>query len=145
MKLKYFIPIILCVLSLSCKKYEDGPLFSLIPAKSRLTSTDWEIKNVFTSDGQDITADYYASHELFTLTFYTDGGYNLTWVGNSQDIYHNGRWRLEEKNTILVMRPGETLIDERYKILRLTSNAFWYKDSTYEFHLVTLGKGYEPQ
>ncbi|TVR68256.1 MAG: hypothetical protein EA408_13595 [Marinilabiliales bacterium] len=93
------IMIVMVLLPLSCKKYEDGPWFSIYSKKERVTG-NWYFELV-TEDGNDMT-DMYASH---TLNMRRNG--DLYWsqgfIGNNPwDTYGpGGEWKfVNDKNQI---------------------------------------------
>jgi hypothetical protein len=109
----------------SCKKYEDGPSFSLMTKKSRL-SGEWSIESV-TFNGTDITDAYkLAAGPNFVLEIEKDGKYSIK--GNSPE---SGTWSLgEDKDDIRFMSSKSGATEQSYRILRLTSKEFWIKETT---------------
>ncbi len=108
----------------SCSKYPDGPKFSLLTKKQRLTG-DWTIESV-TFNGNDQTALYKTLvGENYVLDIEKDGKYKVS--GNAPD---DGTWKLgEDKDDVYFTssKPGAT--EQSNKILRLKSKELWLKST----------------
>ena len=74
-------------LFLGCKKYEDGPFFTLRTVKSRLTNGDWRLQEL-TINGTNSTNDY---KEIdFKYNFSTNGSLATT-TTYKQSFTYNGQ------------------------------------------------------
>lgn len=99
-----------------CKKYEDGPAFSLKLRKERLANT-WKVKSC-TVNGNDSTGSYSGYREIFSR----DGNYSCS-KGNSS---YRGTWTFaygdsQVKLTTERVEPSPMLI-----ITKLEENELWY-------------------
>jgi hypothetical protein len=117
----------------SCKKYEDGPTFSLASAKSRVVNK-WKIEKVL-AFGFDVTALFTG----FTMEFKSDFTYTITYTGVSTS--ETGAWRFDATKENIYTKPDNSVIETKWEILRLKSDELWvnYSDGTnlYEIHLVS--------
>jgi hypothetical protein len=106
----------------SCKKYEDGPAFSLRTKKARI-SGDWKIESV-SENGVDQTSLYTAVVGAgYTLDLEKDGVYRVT--GNFPD---KGKWKLgEDKDDIYMTSDDPGSKEEAYRILRLKNKELWLR------------------
>jgi hypothetical protein len=122
----------------SCKKYEDGPAFTLQTKKSRLNGT-WELKeiegnNTFWQDAEVIfefekDGDFGIEVEgTYTWNWYGYGygyGYNNTW---EFQYAYNGHWEWENnKRDIEIDYAGNR---QEFEILKLTNKDLWLEDET---------------
>jgi hypothetical protein len=107
------------VVTTSCNKYEDGPAFSLLTKKMRLTG-DWTLEN-YTSDGTDITSFVQSAWGNAEWQIEKDGTYKIT--GNIND---SGTWELgEDKDDVFFTPTGDP--QESYRILRLKNTELWLR------------------
>lgn len=103
----------------SCKRYEEGPAFTLRTAKARLVNT-WEIEK-YMVNGEDITAlvlPFFGEH---SLEFSRDKRYE--W--NIGGLNEKGNWTfIEGKDKVEMQEDGAS---EKFsqKIIKLTNNEFW--------------------
>lgn len=110
-----------------CKKYEDGPYFSLLTKKQRLTG-DWEATKLISSDGQnmidqgvdvEIEFDNDGDFKLSASNTYTDYyGQSYTYTNNLK-----GDWEFsnDKEEVELDYDDGFT---EDWEITRLTNKEF---------------------
>jgi len=117
--LKSALPFALIVLTLavSCAKYEDGPSFTLATKKAPAGGCVKAEK----FDGATVATPLL--HE-----FKSDGTYKRTITILGVDIVYDGTWEFtadKEKLTLNIQGAYEDMI-----ITRLTSDEFWYKDSS---------------
>lgn len=100
----------------SCKKYEDGPSFSLKTKTGRLTG-EWEVVTV---DGET-----YSGNESMLMEFKRDGDFIVTWNGGSADS-ETGIWEWQDQKEIIHIEiDGEV---SNWTVTRLTNSEFWFKD-----------------
>ena len=105
----------------SCGKYDDGPGFSLLTKKMRLTG-QWDPKEYVDSNGNttsDNSSDYFEVKK--------DGTYTVT----SGSFSINGTWEFtssKEKIKTTYTSGNVTTTDEQ-TIDRLTNKELWLKDS----------------
>jgi len=104
----------------SCNKYEDGPKFTLMTKKARLTG-DWTVKEYEDENGNVVTVnngDY--------VSFEKDGDYKAT-VDN---ITYSGTWDFsdDKEDLKITYTYGSTAISTSYEIRRLTNKELWIED-----------------
>ncbi len=109
----------------SCKKYEDGPGFTLKSAKGRLVG-EWEVVKMTDSDG----FSYLDSDYDLELEFDKDGDFSFTtaysYGGSSYSYSYNGEWEFSsDKEEIEVEISGEKI---DWKIKKLTNKELWFED-----------------
>jgi hypothetical protein len=121
---KIISSLLLAVVVLSaCNKYEDGPKFSLMTKKARLTG-EWVVEE-YTVDGVDHTADFNSTMGAYVLEIEKDGKYRTE--GNYPD---SGTWELgEDKDDIFLDSDAEGVDTESYRITRLKNKELWVKHS----------------
>jgi hypothetical protein len=105
----------------SCGKYEEGPGFTLLTKKARL-SREWDAKEYVSVDGEvmvDNSDDY--------VTFEKDGTYKATDGGTS----FVGTWEFvsDKEKVRTAYMFGNTEIFSDWTIIRLTKEELWVKDS----------------
>ena len=105
----------------SCKKYDDGPGFSLRSVTNRLTG-EWEVVDI---QGQgNLDGDV-------TMEFEKDGDFKLTYqysyYGSTYTYSENGEWSFEDgKKTIEIDYDDGGSFE--LEINRLTNSEFWFED-----------------
>ena len=125
--IKYLVALIIISSVLtSCKKYEDGPTFSLASAELRLTN-EWQVESVNTN-GIDLTALL----SSYTITF-TESKKYIKELGL---LTVEGTWSFnDDKSKVILTLVGST---ETLTILKLKSNEFWTlsEDGLTETHYI---------
>lgn len=109
----------------SCGKYEDGPMFSLLPKTMRLQK-QWRLDKRFINGvEQTLTTD--DKDDYFELK--KDGVLEVTNVSGSFSTTTTGKWELTSSKEILVFTYsfGGYDFNIEYTILRLTSKELWLK------------------
>lgn len=101
----------------SCKKYEDGPVFSLKTKTARLTG-EWEVVQIDNEkpiDGGKVL-----------LEFDKDGDFSLSIKYGTYSYSYDGEWEwVSGKESIEVDLDGETI---EWDVLRLTNDELWLED-----------------
>ena len=121
---KLVLAVIGCAfIATSCKKYPDGPEFTLESKTARI-SGNWKIEQVLVN-GYDVTNAYnlwYGSD--YQLNIVRSGGYTVQ--GNFSD---HGTWSFtDDKDDVsFISQAGKGTTT--YKILRLESESMWYQDA----------------
>lgn len=110
----------------SCGKYEDGPGFTLLTKKARITG-EWDVKEFVDGSDGSITTDNSSATYLIekdgTLT-YTDG--NVSTSGTWEFTSDKENLRVITTYTLL----GATITDTQESIItRLTNKELWIKDT----------------
>ncbi len=131
MKKQYIIPIALLFI-LSCKKYEDGPAFSLRKPEKRLCR-----KWVFSSTEQNGNTVYFNYNPQFSLEFKKNGAFIATLSSPYNQwgypVPWEGTWQFfNDKENIYT---SIQVLNDTLKILRLTSKELWLLDETYQPNL----------
>ena len=126
----------------SCKKYEDGPSFSLNSKRTRLANK-WKVETFFIN-GNDKT-DFYRTLVLKeTLEIFKSGTWqysetsNWTWA----KPYDTGKWNfIDHKEDVEMISDDPSIPYKLFRILKLKSTELWLErtvtpDSIIEFHYV---------
>ncbi len=130
--LKSLLIISLCAFAFTdCKKFEDGPMFSLRTKKARVEG-DWKIVK-YTTDGVDVPFN-----SDFIIHIKKGGSYTINQSTNTLD----GKWELGEDGDDLILTPNDaSILRSSYRILKLKNKEMWWKEvkpnlSIDEIHLV---------
>ncbi len=118
------LTMLFAVLVSSCSKYEEGPVFSLLTKKARITG-EWKVEevsvdNVTLSDISDYAGTY---------TYEKDG----TGTASGNNLSFEFDWEFSEDKEELRIRTtvlGVTSPWVEYEIVRLTNSEFWIKETT---------------
>ena len=114
--------VVVIILVSSCKKYPDGPEFTLLTKKERI-SGNWKLEQVIVN-GYDVTNAYnlwYGSN--YQLDIVKSGSYSV--VGNFPD---HGIWNFVDDKSDVSFISQEDKGTKTYKILRLESSSMWFQD-----------------
>ena len=116
--IKLILIVTLCTFVFTdCKKYADGPIFSLRTRKARLEG-DWKISKM-TLNGVDLTfnTDY-------IIHIKKGGTYSISAGSYSDD----GKWSMgEDGDDVTFTSNDPNLISQTYRILRLKNKELWWK------------------
>lgn len=119
----------------SCKRYEEGPGFSLRTPKARLVNT-WEIEK-YLVNGQDVSSQFLPLLGSHSLEFTKDGKYEWL-IDGGREV---GTWSFDSKKERIEMQEDGSTEKFSQKILKLTNNEFWIEDmdgaDKYEVHYKT--------
>lgn len=132
----FIVTIVFSVTFFSCKKYPDGPSFSLRTKTERLSNT-WKIES-YKFNGADSTAfvkNYLLNN--YILDIKKNGNYsinyNLIIVFLSFPMNETGKWVFsgDKKNVIFTKESGNTTAavgsNSSWEILRLKEKELWAK------------------
>lgn len=104
----------------SCNKYSEGPNFSLLTRKARITN-DWVLES-YTKDGTDL---YDATYEM-NLSIEKDGTYSKSIItpnlGQLQSTTSHGTWEFTESQASISLLEDGMLLGESYEIIMLKNN-----------------------
>lgn len=133
---------LICLLS-SCKKYEEGPSFTLLSKKSRLANT-WKIDSYF-ENGVDKTSDALIVFKDFVLVIDKNNmKYTKTFKALGLLNYgETGSWSLSSDQMQVDFKPDDANIQPySWKILKLknTSCGFSYVSNNITYKLYLLQK-----
>jgi hypothetical protein len=118
-----FIAIAIFLLLAECKKYPEGPAFSLRTKKARLAG-EWQLAQAIRG-GLDSTEYYKAvlgsNYRLIIKK------YEIYWIyGNYPG---DGTWRLSEDKTTIYFKPTlQSAPELSYQIMRLKNRELWLRD-----------------
>ena len=144
--MKKFTSIFILILFFSsCKKYENGPAFSLLSKKERVANT-WAIQMV-KENGVDKTNDYRNVFQNYKLIMDKNNmKYTLTYkLLGIADYSETGSWDLSSDKLFLVLTKDGTASSpsstSNWKILKLKEKELWIETNTNsstltELHLV---------
>lgn len=96
----------------SCSKYDEGPKFTLLTAKMRVTG-NWEMIKV-TYNGSDITS----FNPKTKLDIVKDGSYTKTYTSGSFSITETGTWKFNSDKTDLIFTDSSNDVTT-FKIIQL--------------------------
>ncbi len=118
----------LVILFGSCGKYEEGPGFSLLTKKMRITG-EWKMEKIFKNGTeQELTAD----SQNATMLIESDGTGKMTYTSGSLTLAVDFEWQFgDSKETFKVrMKKLDGTWDEwdESEIIRLANKEFWIKD-----------------
>lgn len=117
----------------SCKKYEDGPSFSLRSKAGRIDN-EWQIDMVKVN-GQDVTTFMKASMPDFLMTIKKAGTYEILADGDREI----GTWSFDDKKEKITLTENASKDVTVWTITRLSNDEFWfiYEDGSdkEEWHL----------
>lgn len=126
-----FIILIIGASLTSCKKYEDGPAFSLRSKTARVANT-WKVES-YTINGTDYTSTF--KNINYTETYDKDGNFSY----NSSAGNGSGKWEFQSDNEQIKRSGISGQSTESLFILRLKESEFWYYyldgNDRHEFHL----------
>lgn len=112
------------ILITSCNKYEDGPKFSLLTKKARLTG-EWVIDQVTVNDADQTAAYVSFVGANYVLEIEKDGKYRTE--GNYPDT---GTWELgADKDDIRFLSDQAGSTEESFRILRLKNKELWLRQT----------------
>lgn len=136
MKIKTKISVILITSLLlipiiqSCKKYPDGPAFSLRSRAERVANT-WKVEN-YKINGNDFTSLV----SSYTETYTKKGDYSYSWG----ILDGSGKWSFQNKDTEIKINGTDGQASRKLFILKLEEKSFWYYyyegNDKHELHLI---------
>lgn len=109
----------------SCKKYEEGPAFSLLTKKARITG-DWTLES-YSVNGEDVTAELKALiGGTIELNIEKDGSYKKNIAGTTD----TGKWKFgEDKDDVYFDSNDSKVAEDDYRILKLKSKELWLRQT----------------
>ena len=103
----------------SCKKYDDGHSFTLVPAKNRLVG-EWKVvrfDNVPLATGEAVILEFEKDNDFSILT--TDAGYSYS---------YSGGWEWDDKKDAVKIDLDNTTDEFKMEIDKLTKDELWFTD-----------------
>lgn len=118
---KILLPLLVLTLVLgSCKKYEEGPGFSLRSKNARVAG-DWKLeKSIY--NGQDEPLD--ADDKDDVWKFDKDGTFEFQDPGTSTE---KGTWAFDNKKEKITLTFDGSSFALVVEVIRLTNKEFWFK------------------
>jgi len=135
-----FLLSIISIIGSSCKKYENGPDFSLLPKKERLANA-WKLSS-YSEDGVDKTSTFNSLFKDALFTIETDGDYTFTYKPLGIGSYtETGTWRFINDKKDFETNPTSGIGSIGvHHILKLKDKELWYYDEDNgvkkEYHLI---------
>jgi len=121
-----------------CKKYDDGPVFSLRSREERIANT-WRVEKAM--DGSNDVTSAFTQYEL-RLTRDRDATLTASYTLGALtfDFQTNGTWDFENSMEDLRLNFENDAADANYEILRLKETELWLRDKggDLELHLTPL-------
>tara|TARA_B100001287_G_scaffold276085_1_gene285704 strand:+ start:1875 stop:2303 length:429 start_codon:yes stop_codon:yes gene_type:complete len=118
MKFCFLFSFVIVFLLSACNKYSEGPAFSLLTRKARI-SNDWTLQS-YTKDGTEL---FDVNAEEQNLSIEKDGSYSGTIItnvlGQLQSTSTNGTWTFENSQSDVSFLPSESLLGVTYEIVLL--------------------------
>ncbi|MFL5765976.1 MAG: hypothetical protein ACJ77K_18675 [Bacteroidia bacterium] len=134
------------VFTAGCKKYDDGPAFSLMTKKARLSNV-WQVEK-YILNGTDKTTDYRALISRERMEIYHSGKFHYsevsTWLWAAPD--YSGTWSFADSKEGIEMKPDNTSMKTlSYHILKLKKDELWMErqvspDSLVEYHYIPVSQ-----
>lgn len=124
------------LLATSCKKYDDGPMFSLRSKTERVSNT-WRVERA-TDGGNDVTSSF----DQYELQLLSNGDASLAALYSlgslSFEFQTNGTWSFEDSKEDLRLDFENDAADRTYEILRLKEDELWLQENGggLELHLI---------
>lgn len=110
----------------SCKKYEEGPVFSFYTKKARMANT-WVVYEAY-EDGENVTSAY----DQYELKLTKDGDAKLVALYTSGDFTFeyetDGTWEFVNDKEDLKLDMENDDADQEYQILKLQNNEMWLRE-----------------
>ena len=108
MKYRFLLSLVVVFLLGACNKYSEGPAFSLLTRKARI-SNDWTLQS-YTKDGTEL---FDVNAEEQNLSIERDGSYSRTTItnvlGQLQATSANGTWTFENSQADVNFFPAGSL------------------------------------
>ena len=135
-----FIPVLLLFALSSCKKYEEGPAFSLRGKKERV-SNDWKVA-AYTENGVDKLAEFNNEFQNGKFTIAQTEGFIFTFKQfGVTDTELSGKWYFNDDKTKLLFNQTLPITDNwAWDIKKLREREMWITDTdsamVIELHLI---------
>jgi hypothetical protein len=152
--------ILLFLLAVSCKKYEEGPLLSFRSAEKRLLGK-WQVEMVSVNDANQTPAYLMLDLDEFSYNIFSDwsGKYYINAVDAQDHVVVQSPLSINKKKTEITFRmetvsPYESqaqrildffppfIVENKWQILRLKNDELWIsnicENGTYIIHFVII-------
>jgi hypothetical protein len=120
----------------ACKKYEDGPAFSL-RSKAARVANNWKIAEAL-DNGNNVTSDYNKYELDLTKDGHAELSIDYNFFGGNLKYTTSGTWTFVSEKEKISFDYENDQADNVYKILKLKEKEMWLKEDTgtLELHLV---------
>lgn len=120
--------VILVLATISCSKYEDGPILSFRSKKTRIDGT-WKYESIIYTDQNISVTENLPDDEL---TFTSDGNY-------SDNKGYTGTWKFSGTVDLSIDKSKDTShIELKWEIIRLSTKQLWFRRDKEEHHFKAL-------
>lgn len=125
LKSKLLLFLLASFLLASCKKFEEGPIFSLRSRKARITGT-WTYQTIEVN-GVDVKQSMTQVKDIRMIISKDHSflDFGVSALGNT--AVDNDTWKFTERRTHLTIRNKSKGVKFSYEILRLTNTELWLK------------------
>jgi hypothetical protein len=113
-------------------RYKDGPAFSVLSAKTRVTNT-WVIQR-YSDNGNDQTNNFNLLFPNYTLTIKDDNSYTIISNGIAP-FNESGKWEFQENATKINFKKNNSGTNV-LKITRLKIDELWANQTDIDGHLI---------
>jgi hypothetical protein len=136
MKSIFYSLTIVLLFGASCKKYEEGPAFSL-KSKTERVANSWKVAQAF-EDGKDVTADYNKYELDLTKTGSARLSAKYKFAGLNYQFETDGTWSFVSDKEKIAFNFNADEADAVYTILKLKEDEMWLREDgeDFEIHLV---------
>ena len=133
---------ILILVVSACKKYPDGPTFTLLTKRNRLENS-WVIQQVL-ENGLDKTTDYKNVYKDYNLIIDKKGPCSASWSTLGFAFAESASWAFNGNKTYVIFDPSSNNNgNTSWKILKLKDKELWALDDNFnnsgndvDFHLI---------
>jgi hypothetical protein len=106
----------------SCKKYDDGPSFTLLTKKMRITG-EWKFSSAYLNGSSITSAVRKDLGEGYVWSIKNNGTYS-----ENANVNDAGIWKFIDDKEAVRFTSSDTLIDPyEYRIRRLTNKDLWFE------------------
>ena len=115
-------------LFIGCKKYPDGPAFSLLSRSARMANT-WHIDTYY-ENNVDKTSDFKNAFQNAQLIINKNGNYSFYYKAfGLVDYNESGNWKFSNNDADFVTTPTSSSGSVgTHHILKLEDKELWYKE-----------------
>ena len=126
----------------SCKKYPEGPAFTILTKRNRLENS-WVIQQVI-ENGVDKTSDYKNVYKDYNLIIDKKGPYSASYTFLGFAVAESGSWAFNGDKTFVIFDPSSNNNgNTSWKIMKLKDKELWALDDDFngtgndvEFHMI---------
>ena len=119
---------VISILFIGCKKYPDGPGFSLLSRKARMANS-WHIDTYY-ENSVDKTSDFNNAFQNALLVIDKEGNYSLSYKAFGAINYsESGTWKFANNDDDFITTPTSSSGSAAtHHILKLKDKELWYKE-----------------